>query len=118
MPRVFDTDEPMFDSDFDIHLSSFVKGCQEIVDHHFEENYPTLTSPELEFTTGQRYVKIAKHDRGIMSGTSVFAFIDQTNGDILKPAGWKAPAKHARGNIFDADNGLGKMTPYGPPYLR
>jgi hypothetical protein len=26
-------------------------------------------------------------------------FIDLTNGDILKADGWKAPAKHARGNI-------------------
>jgi hypothetical protein len=39
-----------------------------------------------------------------------------TNGDVLKPASWKAPAKGARGNIFDEHNGLNRMTEYGPEY--
>ncbi len=118
MPRVFTPEEPMFDSDFDIHLASFVKGCQEIVDNHFEENYSKLTSPELKINTGKRYVRIERHDRGNMSSISVHAFVDMTNGDVFKAAGWKAPAKHARGNIFELDNGLSRMTPYGPQYLR
>jgi hypothetical protein len=37
---------------------------------------------------------------------------------VLKPAGWKTPAKHARGNIFDDRNGLKHMGMYGPAYLR
>ena len=37
---------------------------------------------------------------------------------VLLPASWKAPAKHARGNIFDDDNGLRTMGPYGPGYIR
>ena len=60
---------------------------------------------------GKRYIRITC-DR------SVHAFVDKTNGDVLKPASWKAPAKHARGNIFDAKNGLGSMGPFGPAYLR
>lgn len=39
-------------------------------------------------------------------------------GDVLKPASWKTPAKHARGNIFDAHNGLAACNSYGPAYLR
>lgn len=39
-------------------------------------------------------------------------------GDVLKPASWKAPAKHARGNIFNADNGLSSCDSYGPRYLK
>jgi hypothetical protein len=35
-------------------------------------------------------------------------------GDLLKPASWKAPAKHSRGNIFD---GTDKWEYYGPSYL-
>ena len=35
-------------------------------------------------------------------------------GDLLKPATWKAPAKHARGNIID---GTAKYGVYGPSYL-
>jgi hypothetical protein len=60
---------------------------------------------------GKRYIKI-------VVGTSAWAFIDKENGDILKPASWAAPAKHARGNIFDDHNGMRYLTPYGPAYLR
>ena len=35
-------------------------------------------------------------------------------GDLLKPASWKSPAKHSRGNIFD---GSDKWNFYGPNYL-
>lgn len=37
-------------------------------------------------------------------------------GDILKPATWKAPAKHARGNIFHGGTG-GVVQWTGPSYL-
>jgi hypothetical protein len=52
----------------------------------------------VTMTQGQRYAKL-------ITGTSVTAFIDMRNGDIYKPASWKAPAKHVRGNIFDTTNG-------------
>ncbi len=49
--------------------------------------------------------------------TSVFCFVAAENtqtkglgtvsvGDVLKAAGYKKPAKHHRGNIFDDHNGL------------
>jgi hypothetical protein len=36
-------------------------------------------------------------------------------GDLLKPATWKAPAKHARGNIID---GTAQYGVYGPSYIK
>ncbi len=45
-------------------------------------------------------------------------------GDVMKAATFKAPAKHARGNIFDAHNGLmgsDGQTPIqwtGPHYMK
>ena len=39
-------------------------------------------------------------------------------GDVMKPATWKAPAKHARGNIYDENNGLASCNSYGPGYLK
>lgn len=39
-------------------------------------------------------------------------------GDVMKPASYKKPAKHARGNVFDAEGGLGTANQYGPGYLR
>ena len=59
-----------------------------------------------------------KSDTGHYSGGSAYCFVDRTNGDVLKAASWKAPAKHARGNIFDDSNGLKFMSAYGAAYLR
>lgn len=49
--------------------------------------------------------------------TSAYCFIDLANGDILKPASYKAPAKGKRGNILEA-NPLSCCGPYGIKYLR
>ena len=46
---------------------------------------------------GKRYIKIWMDARG---SKSVHAFVDKRNGDLLKAAGWKAPAKGARGNVL------------------
>ena len=71
----------------------------------------------FSMTHGKRYTKVIRTDsRGY--GGSVHCFVDRTNGDVLKAASWKAPAKHARGNVFDERNGLGRMGEYGPEYLR
>lgn len=63
---------------------------------------------------GIKYTRIVHtRDNG---GSSVLCFIDKSNGDVLKPATWKAPAKHARGNIFEVGKeGIGK---WGANYLR
>jgi hypothetical protein len=37
---------------------------------------------------------------------SIVCFIDKATGDILKPASYKVPAKHARGNIGSVDDGM------------
>ena len=60
----------------------------------------------LEVTEGSRYWKIISNDRG--GGRSVKGFIAKVGdkkfreGDMLKPAGWAAPARNfARGNVLD-----------------
>ena len=63
-----------------------------------EEEY----ADELSYTTGSKYIKVT-------SKNSVSAFVVNTTtdkkfsyGDILKPAGWAAPARNiARGNVLD-----------------
>ena len=62
----------------------------------------------LEVTEGSRYWKIISNDRG--GGMSVKGFIAKAGdkkfreGDMLKPAGWAAPARNfARGNVLDGD---------------
>ena len=69
----------------------------------------------LWFKEGNKYIKI-------MTKTSVWGFIVKVDtdkkfkkGDILKPAGYNAPARNAaRGNIFEADY---KVNWTGPLYL-
>lgn len=95
---------------FDDAFQSFFAGCEKIYNAHCDHHGFTMRDG-FRFTDGQRYVKVIR-------GTGVHCFVDKTNGDVLKAASWKAPAKHARGNIYDAKNGLGWMGEYGPAYLR
>ena len=71
-----------------------------------------------EVTEGSRYWKIPSNDRG--GGRSVKGFIAKAGdkkfreGDMLKPAGWAAPARNfARGNVLDGDLGGVRWTGIG-----
>jgi|TARA_B100001971_G_C17829489_1_gene353063 hypothetical protein len=69
----------------------------------------------LTFKRGSKYIKV-------ISGDSVSSFIVATEndkkfkkGDILKPAGWAAPARNApRGNVLDGGYPINWT---GPLYL-
>ena len=72
---------------------------------------------ELTVEVGQKYIRL-------WVGTTCWGFISRVDGDLkgspikkgdlLKAATWKAPAKHARGNIID---GTARYSTYGPEYL-
>ena len=102
---------------FDIALRVFVEGCQNIHTDYMARIFSNLTPDQISSKIGKRYAKIIRASEDGHS-TSVHCFVDMTNGDVLKAAGWSAPAKHARGNIFDEHDGLGRMGEYGPAYLR
>lgn len=60
----------------------------------------------LEAEVGQRFIRLV-----VSSGSQrhVHAFVDITNGDIIKSATWKAPQKGVhglavRGNLLDDDD--------------
>lgn len=113
---VVNTDTPQF--------VSWFAGCQKGCEDYMKANFPNNPKEVLTAEFGTRYIKILKVSETKDEVThkpissSAWAFIDRTNGDVLKPASWKAPAKGARGNIFDESNGLKTMGPYGPAYLR
>ncbi len=92
-------------------LKTWFDGVVKINHDHMKEQFSTLPLTKFTMTMGTRYVKV-------MRDNSAHAFVDRENGDVLKPASWRAPAKHARGNIFDDKNGLGSMNEYGPEYLK
>tara|TARA_Y100001938_G_C8088446_1_gene433536 strand:+ start:46 stop:450 length:405 start_codon:yes stop_codon:yes gene_type:complete len=96
-------------------LSVFLKRCQSLVDDAMR-NYSW--EQVLSIHKGRRYDKIVKADmhRPDSPSHSVYAFVDKTNGNILKPATWKAPAKHPRGNIYE-DDCMQFMGAYGPAYM-
>ena len=73
----------------------------------------------LSLKPGRKFIKVV-HDN------SVWGFVAKVNGvhkglpmlkgDILKAAGWRAPAKHSRGSIFDKE--MHKSFSWtGPNYL-
>ncbi len=96
---------------FDRAFLMFFEGCERIASDHTRKNFSNLTPDAFSFTEGVKRIRVVR--RG-----SVHCFVDIETGDVLRAAGWAKPAKHARGNIYDASNGLGKMGPYGPAYLR
>ena len=97
-----------------LQISNFLTEAQSMIDNYMGHNFPNLDRSVLNLELGKKYAKVYKTD---MSGRSIFCFIDLTNGDILKAATWKQPAKHARGNIFH-DNPTSAITPYGAKYLK
>ena len=101
--------------DFETALANWLAMAQERIDRHFATHYPKVETPTLTVEPRRKRLCIVKAET---SSRSVFAFIDLATGDILKPASWKAPAKHARGNLFDESGGLKNVDSYGPAYLR
>jgi hypothetical protein len=103
-------------ADVENALERFVEGVQATVAAHYAKVFPRLEPPEFSVDPGaKKYARVVQND-----GTqrSVFCFVDLINGDILKAAGWKAPAKHARGSVLTPDYGVSQVGVYGPRYLR
>ena len=103
---------------FNENLTRFVAYAQGLIDNNFKVNgyvAAGMPVPQLTLDPGTKYIRIVSDD-GRPYSRSVFGFVDKTNGNVLKAAGWKAPAKHARGNIADVDYKC--ATPWGIVYLR
>jgi hypothetical protein len=102
---------------FNKRLKRFVQGAQRIIDDHFrKENYhwepERLSVEKWPRTNRVRVVATYRENR------SVWCFINFKTGDVLTAAGWKRPAKHPTGNIFDDSNGLRRVDENGPHYLK
>jgi hypothetical protein len=107
------------ENNFDTSFETFVAGCQVICDvYHKASGFHAGQRKVITVDpNGRRYKRVVCTDAN-GSGRSVHVFVDTTNGNVLKSASWATPAKHARGNIYDANNGLACMGPYGAAYLR
>lgn len=76
------------------HTVAFVDALQP----HARQQY----AGSFEIEPGKRYDKVISVST--YGSRSVHAFIDRETGDLFKPAGWKAPAKGARGNVATAES--------------
>jgi hypothetical protein len=116
--------------EFNAGLERWLKGAQAKVDEGMKR-YTMLQREVLVVDRLDKMVRIWKRPENAPPGNrgSAYAFIALVDndtkalghvrrGDVMKSASWKVPAKHARGNIFDADNGLNCTGEYGIAYLR
>jgi hypothetical protein len=103
--------------DFDKAITSLIEGIHA---DYSAWSYPSSVrvKPAIHLKEGRKFLKIIRDN-------SVWGFIALKDGshkglplkfgDVLKPAGYNAPAKHTRGNIFNGDHSYYSWT--GPNYL-
>jgi hypothetical protein len=98
-------------------VKEFIKKLNKEREEYYEKtNMLNLFEP-VTVEVGNKFIRI-------WQGSSCWGFISRVDGnlkgapikkgDLLKAATWKAPAKHARGNIIE---GTAKYGPYGPEYI-
>ena len=110
--------EEITEADYLQFRDDFLVKIQKIVDDSMR-NYSWEC--EISVTKGRRYDRIVKEDVATEDkkncSTSVWGFIDKTNGNILKAESWKKPStKNTRGNIYEDERML-FCGPYGPAYM-
>ena len=79
----------------------------------FARNLVGTKNYTIDIAPGNKFMKLIKTQG---DHHSVWCFVDKSTGEIFKPASFKAPAKHARGNVADPDSYKGYSWT-GPPYL-
>lgn len=100
--------------DFEGALAAFLDSIRELQAAYFAKNFKSLKPPTISIDPGaKKYLRIVQ-DNGTQR--SVYCFVDKATGDILKADGWRRPAKHVRGSIFD-NAGKGAITPWGVHYI-
>jgi hypothetical protein len=98
-------------------IAVYIAAVQKINDEYSERN--GFRGCEISVEYGKKNARIVHADIGGGS-RSVHTFVNMDNGDILKAAGWKAPAPNGvSGNIFNENCDVGtKIGHYGAGYLR
>ena len=74
---------------------------------------------DLSLKPGRKFIKVIEGNRvwGFVAKVDgLHKGIPMLKGDILKAAGWSAPAKHSRGSIFDKEM-HNSFSWTGPNYL-
>ncbi len=86
-------------------IEAYIARVQQLNDEMHAEHYPNVPTPRVSVENGKRYARIVLSN-GHTDRKSVHSFVDLTNGNILKAASWKMPAKGIRGNVADLTKGF------------
>ena len=99
-------------------VKKFIDDLNTIIGDHYKTHLTSLKFHPVVVEIGNKFIRIWHNGScwgfisrvdGILKGSPI------KKGDLLMPASWKAPAKHARGNIID---GTARYGVYGPEYLK
>lgn len=118
------------DDQFRASIQAFADHCKRITAKYFTAQGYSSPPPDYVLDYGDKWCRIWRRDASTPPGSngSAYAFIalcdfsnkqlgDVKQGDIHRSATWRAPAKHARGNVFTPgyNNCAG---PHGVAYMR
>ena len=107
-------------------VQGFIDAANKIFEEQYKKNNYTFEDPpKLTIRNGKTSGDWIALDKP----RSVYCWIRMTDGstktlgtlragDIHRPATYRAPAKHARGNVFEDDFGAHCAGPHGVQYLR
>ncbi len=101
-----------------MNIKPWLKKVNELRKVYWDERFTYRDYTPLKSKEGKKFIKI-------INESSVWGFVAMVDGnlggvpystgDLLKPASWRSPAKHSRGNIFE---GTDSWTYHGPTYLK
>lgn len=92
---------------FDAALTAFVAkldGIHQAYNDTKRDLFPEGYYDKIELEAGSKFIRVVHGTKG---SHSVYCFVEKATGNILKAAGWKAPAKGARGNIYKPETYAG-----------
>ena len=92
---------------FDDAMTNLLENIQADYDNWRDgTKYGSMKKMNLSLNEGRKFIKV-------VNDNSVWGFVSKVDGthkgepikvgDIMKAAGWRAPAKHSRGSIFDKE---------------
>lgn len=94
-------------------IESFRDMMEKRQQFHFDNEFPDMKwIAKISLKKGSKFMRLFDNSTD-GCGTCVRAFVNLSTGQIYKPASHKIPAKHARGNVFNEDNGAGSMDTQG-----
>ena len=109
---------------FDDAMTNLLENIQADYDNWRDGvKYGSMKKLDLNLNKGRKFIKVVEGSTGQRRVWGFVSLVDGTHkglplkrGDILKAAGWRGPAKHSRGSIFDTE--MHKSFSWtGPNYL-